>query len=110
MKAIALEVWEVLCQWYQSKSEEKVVKKLETTFTLLDEDPQAPFAMNLGWNVLVLMGKNCRITLSTLGSITTNCDTTVPCLEVMDLSKKVCIEISNVLSSKSLNIMKASIA
>ena len=59
---------------------------------------------------LDIKGKKCKISVSTIGNVIANCETSISCLEVMNLDEDVCFEITNVFSAKSLNISRTTVA
>ena len=81
-----------------------------TTYALLDSGSTGTFCSESLLEQLDIKGKKCKISVSTIGNVVANCETSIPCLEVMNLDEDVCFEIPNVFSAKSLNISRTTVA
>ena len=57
-----------------------------TTYALLDSGSTGTFCSESLLELLDTKGKKCKISVSTIGNVITNCETFICCLEVMNLN------------------------
>ena len=55
-------------------------------------------------NRLTPKERNFTISVSTVGNVVTNCETSISCLEIVKLDEDMCFEVPTAFSAKSLNI------